>query len=46
MCLGIEAFFAPARSISAVAAGDSLIQIASRLALTSSLVRPVLTLFG
>ncbi len=37
---------APARSISAVAAGAWLIQIASRFSLTSSLVRPVLTLFG
>jgi hypothetical protein len=43
---GSGAGFAPARSISAVAAGAWLIQIASRLALTSSFVRPVLTLWG
>ena len=37
---------APARSISAAAAGASPFQSASRSALTSSLVRPVLTLCG
>ena len=40
---GIGASTAPARSISAVAAGDFEIHTASRFSLTSSFVRPVLT---
>ncbi len=43
---GSGASTAPVRSISAAAAGAWPIQIASRSALTSSLVRPVLTLCG
>ena len=43
MYSGIGASTAPSRSISASAAGASLVQSASRFALTSSLVRPVLT---
>ena len=46
MWLGIRASRARDRSISASPAGASLIQIASLLALTSSFVRPVLTLAG
>ena len=43
---GMAAGLAPVRSIWAIAAGAWLIQMASRLSLTSSLVRPVLTLCG
>ena len=43
---GIGATMAPVRSISAAAAGAWPIHSASRSALTSSLVRPVLTLCG
>jgi len=43
---GKGASTAPVRSISAAAAGAWLIQTASRSALTSSFVRPVLTLCG
>ena len=46
MWLGIRASRARDRSISASPAGAWLIQIASLLALTSSFVRPVLTLAG
>ncbi len=46
MCWGMGAATAPARSISASAAGAWPFQSASRSALTSSFVRPVLTLCG
>jgi hypothetical protein len=46
MWVGSAASFAALRSMPALAAGASLTQIASRLALISSFVRPVLTLRG